>query len=307
MIKYLKWLNKNTQDMEGKTVIITGANSGIGFEAAKYLAYLHATIIFACRNEKRANAAIEKLKQEIPDAKVKYYHYDQSSLESIDKFVDRLVKDSLVADVFVANAGIYHPKQEAKSVDGFPLTMGTNYFGLFALSESFKKIVKQKGKIIFVTSLTYSRGKVNDNFLVDDSISLIKQYANSKYAITSIYKRMCLDNYFDVMLMHPGISNTNIVMSSGNSFSKVFKSAAKLAMPLFTHRPNKAALGIVKLAADSNCQNGDFYVPRGLGEILGMPKKKKEKKISVKKSEKIYEISLQALTHLKENKYVRSE
>lgn len=286
-MKYEKWINKNIQSLDGQKIVITGGNSGIGFASAQYLCFLNAHVILACRSEKRAMAAIEKIKKENPKAVVDYINFDQSSFSSIDKFIYEIKDKYGKVDGFVANAGIYHPKENQKTEQGFSLTMGTNYIGLYYLSNHFKEFIKEKGNIVFVTSLTYKRAKIrNKDHILDDKCKPISEYANSKFAVAALFKSILLNGYFNCYLMHPGVSNTNIVMSTQSGFSRIFQSLAKIFMPLFTHSPSKACLGII-LAFSKKSNNGSYIVPRGIFEIVGFPKIKKERCLNINRVNEI--------------------
>ncbi|HNY74507.1 MAG TPA: SDR family NAD(P)-dependent oxidoreductase [Bacilli bacterium] len=131
IIKYQKYLDSHIGDLSNKTVVITGANSGIGFYAARLLAFKGARIIMGCRNLGRAEEARKAIIEAIPHARIEILIYDQASLASIEQFAGELTAKYPLINGFVFNAGIFHPKKDAVTKDGYPLTIGTNYLGTF--------------------------------------------------------------------------------------------------------------------------------------------------------------------------------
>lgn len=276
-MKIKEWINKNlNEDLSSKIILITGANSGIGFEASKILASKGATIILACRNEQRALKAKELILKEYPSSKIDIILYDQSSFSKIDKFEDELRQKYDHIDALVLNAGIYHPSSNQKTEDGLPLTIGVNYFGCFYLVDKLLTYLeKSHSKIIFVTSLTHRLSKYKDySFLTDDDKHVSKTYGLSKLAIVKLFLYLSNNENIEVLMMHPGVSSTNIFSSTNNNFPKWFQKIAHIFLPLFTHSPLKASLGITLLASKDGF-NKTYLGPRGLFGIFGYPKKKK--------------------------------
>lgn len=258
----------NCQD---KIIAITGANSGIGFEAMKILAAKGAQIIMACRSLKRAEDARSKVLNVAPNAKIDILLYDQSSFVSIDNFMRDLQEKYQHIDYLVCNAGIYHPQKNQKTIDGYPLTIGTNYLGLFYLIENLKSYLVDT-KIIFVNSLVYTRIKrFKYEALTQETTSIFNQYCFSKWAITNYFYYLSKNTNLNIYLMHPGVSSTNIFTSTTSSYKNWFKKLAKVVLPWFVHSPTKACLGIVNLCAN-DYPNHTFLAPRGLKHISGYPK-----------------------------------
>ena len=149
---------------------------------------------------------------------------------------------------------------------------------------------KKDHRIIFVSSLTYHSAKIKDYaFLQTNEENETKAYGLSKAAIAQLFIHLKNQEKLKVTLMHPGISSTNIYSSSNNSFPKWFQKLAHIFLPLFTHSPRKACLGIVKLALDDSIENGTILAPRGPWEIQGFPKKRKLPKKLYKNYEHLIE------------------
>ena len=129
------WLKENCNiSLNGKTVLVTGANSGVGFKTAEISAYLGADVILACRNKERAEEARLNLISDYPESSISVIQLDLASLSSIEAFSEELVRNQVHIDVFVNNAGAFRQPGK-KTADGFDLVIGTNYIGTYYLSE----------------------------------------------------------------------------------------------------------------------------------------------------------------------------
>lgn len=277
-MKVEKWIDRNIPSLQGKRILITGANSGIGFEAAKIFASKGAELLLACRNAKRAEKAKEDILALYPKTKITILSYDQSSFESIDNCVASIIQQFDYIDVVVCNAGIYHPEKHLVTKDGFPLTMGTNYIGCYYFVEKLRPFLEKhpNGRIIFVSSLTYkTKKKINENILTMTEERVTESYKASKIAIAKYFSVLVSKTPLCVLMMHPGVASTNIYSSTNSHFPRWFMSLAHRVLPIFTHSPKKASLGIVLLASQENATSGTILGPRGLGEWSGFPKKRK--------------------------------
>ena len=102
-MEFKKYLDEKVSSLKGKNILITGANSGLGFSLSLQTAYKGANVFMACRNEQRAKVAIDNIKKEIPEANLKFLEYDQASFESIRKFVSVLFSLDITVDFLVLN------------------------------------------------------------------------------------------------------------------------------------------------------------------------------------------------------------
>ena len=129
------WLKENCNiSLKSKTVLVTGANSGVGFKTAEIAVSLGADVILACRNMERAQEARVKLLCDYPEAFISVMQLDLASLTSIEAFCEELASSKVDIDAFVNNAGAFRQPGK-KPADGFDLVIGTNYIGTYYLSE----------------------------------------------------------------------------------------------------------------------------------------------------------------------------
>ncbi len=298
-----KYVEKNIPCANGKRILITGANSGIGFAASLLFAEKGAELIFACRNRNKAEEAKKELLSKYPQTKVDIYYYDQSSFSSIESFVKQIKDNYEYLDAIVLNAGIYHPSPNQFTIDGYPLTIGTNYIGVYYFLKCIDDYLHDhKTKIIFVSSLTYKYQKIKDySFLIHEGKKTGKSYGISKICLAKLFIYYLKNTNFDVYLMHPGVASTNIFSSQDTKFPKWFISLAHLFLPLFTHSPKKASLGIVQLVLSKDYQRGTILGPQGLFEWCGYPKKRKLPKHIYQEVDKLIEETNKVIEVKKQN------
>jgi retinol dehydrogenase-13 len=273
--KTIQWLKKHAPvSMEGKTVLVTGANSGIGFKETELMLYMGARVIMACRNLQKAEKARETLLQEYPNASITLMQLDMADFASIDRFVEAFIQEKTDVDFFVNNAGVfYQPNQKTKN--GLELVIGTNYFGVYYLTEKL---------IPYLQSLPHEVGYVNTVSIIH-KIAKIKYgdfYYEKKYKNFGAYARskLCLARYthalanrqkdtnLRVFMIHPGIAMTPLGL---NAFGGKVKGAANFARGLF-NTPEKSALALAHLM-NGQTKTGSLIGPRALFGGWGYPKK----------------------------------
>ncbi|MBU2630192.1 MAG: SDR family NAD(P)-dependent oxidoreductase, partial [Proteobacteria bacterium] len=158
------WNSRNISDQSGRVVIVTGANSGIGLEAATVLAHKNAIVIIAARNLEKNKAALNRIKEKFPDADIHTMELDLADLSSIKTFADNFKIAFSRLDLLINNAGVMVPPY-GKTADGFELQMGTNHFGHFALTGRLIDIIKStpQSRIVTVSSMAHKAGNIDFN------------------------------------------------------------------------------------------------------------------------------------------------
>ena len=282
MNKYYKFLDK-LSSLENKVIIVTGANSGIGLQTCFHLAYKKAHIVMACRNIEKAIKAKESILKEYPEASIDLLKYDQSSFESIDAFASEVKGKYSRIDGLICNAGVYYPKKDLKTKDGFELTIGTNYFGVYKLINSLKELLNSSfSRVVIVTSLT---GFLSVKKPLKEGLKMKKNkvYGFSKYCLSRLCYELDSENTnITFNLTHPGISQTNIISSDQTGLPSWFSKIGHGFLYLFVHHADKASLtNIVGLVNES--KEKKYITPRGLFNISGYPKKRGYPKYAKKK------------------------
>lgn len=299
-MKIEKYLKKYSS-LENKTVVVTGANAGLGYNLSKHLLSLKTNLIMACRSLERANKAKDTLLEEFPDANIRVIIYDQADFSSIRNFVKILQEEKIVLDGLVCNAGVYFPKKKMVTKDGFELTIGTNYFGLTYLLDLLEnKLIKEQTRVVIVSSLTGTMSK-NHPLEKIDSLSRNQLYGFSKYLIsTSTYQRM-VENKYPLVLVHPGVCSTNILNNKDTGLSSTFALWGRKFLNIFVHSAYKASLTLLE-GLMCPYKQYLYIAPRGLFAISGYPKIKKVPKKFQKE-----DVLNPTRSYIKEKKDVTSE
>ena len=273
-MKLSKYLNK-FPSLEGKLYIVTGANSGLGFDVSLHLAHLGASVILACRNFNRALNAKEKILNEVPNAELFIEEYDQADFSSIVSFSQRIKDKYNHIDGLVCNAGVYFPKHDYKTKDGYELTFGTNYLGTYKLINSLKdKLNDNCSRVCIVTSLTATLANKRKDINEINKLDRNQIYGYSKYCLSRLCKELSLENNnITYNLVHPGIASTNIISSQQTGLPHWFQILGHRFLTLFTHSSKKASL--ILLEGLLTEKKDVYIVPRGLFAISGYPKLKK--------------------------------
>lgn len=283
---------KDLPSLKNKKVIITGANSGVGFECAKHCLSLGARLVMACRDLNRANQKKEELELLYPETNISIIIYEQSSLESMRNLAREIISNHSDFYAINLNAGIYHPSNNEKSIDGFDLTIATNFLSIYVFLEelsSYLKETKDEKRIIFQGSLA-SRLSSRKIPLNGKYKSKFHAYCISKFALENLFFHLSQNNTnknVKYLLTEPGITNTNII----RGFPKIFQFVGKLFLKTFMMSSEKASLTSVYAIA-GNVKSGDAYLPKGFYRIRGYPKlfKIKRKYISNRYNKEAIEV-----------------
>jgi len=201
--------------LTGKTVIVTGSNTGIGKETAKELAKRGARVVLACRNAERGNAAVREIIEDTKNENVVCQILDLSSLSSIKKFADDFNQNETRLDILVNNAGIW-VTERSDTPDGFETEFGTNHLGHFYLTNLLLQKLKAStpSRVVTVSSKLHTRGKLNfEDLQFEQNWSAMVAYSRSKAAnaLFSVHlAKILAGTGVTTYSMHPGVIQTEL-------------------------------------------------------------------------------------------------
>ena len=184
MTKYDLWIEQNIPDLTGKVAVITGANSGLGFEAAKILAAKGAHVVLAVRDAEKGKQAAEEIKRVVPAASLEVLSLDLASLASVRRFAEAFPAAHSRLDMLINNAGVMAIPRRV-TADGFEMQLGTNHLGHFALTGLLLPLILKtpSSRIVTVSSGAHMFGKINfDDLQSERSYSKWGAYGQSKLA-----------------------------------------------------------------------------------------------------------------------------
>jgi NAD(P)-dependent dehydrogenase (short-subunit alcohol dehydrogenase family) len=268
------WTAENIPDITGKVIVVTGANSGIGFEAAKQFARNGAQTILACRSMDKAQKALKKIIAKIPQANVEIMQLDLASLESVHQYADAFKAKFNRLDILLNNAGIMMVPY-GKTEDGFEHQFGTNHLGHFALTGLLiDLLINTPGsRVVNISSNAHKSGRMDfDNLQFENGkgYSRMDAYGRSKLAnllFTYELQRRLEAKGADTIATaaHPGLTNTSLA----DHFPGM-----KILRPilgLLIQQPAMGALPSIRAAVDPATKGGEYYGPNGNGEARGFP------------------------------------
>jgi len=266
-----RWTSDDMPDQTGRTAIVTGGNSGIGYEAVKALAAAGATVVIASRDETRGANAVSNIIGAVDRARVELLLLDLADLSSVKAFVARFLERHDRLDLLINNAGVMMPPERKETADGFELQFGTNHLGHFALTiELLSMLVKREGsRVVNVSSSAQGFGHLD----LDDlqwkkrKYDRMRSYGASKIAnmLFSLELQRRLDHAGAPTMVtscHPGWTSTNLQQSSP---------VLRLLNPLFGMKPWQGALPTLYAATSSDAVPNGYYGPDGLGTVRGYP------------------------------------
>eukprot|EP01039_Chlorochromonas_danica_P006867 gene6868-7590_t len=204
----------------GKVILITGANSGLGYDTALALAKVDAVVALACRSESRCNTAKKSILAEYPQGKVETYSLDLSSFVSIRSFVKTFLTKHATFDVLINNAGIMALPERGTTQDGLELQVGTNHFGPYLLTALLFPSLRKNGRIVNHSGSIYILAHAEfpfKNLQAEESYSPWEVYCNSKIAnlfftfqLNTRLREAGNPRNISVIAVHPGYSATNL-------------------------------------------------------------------------------------------------
>jgi NAD(P)-dependent dehydrogenase (short-subunit alcohol dehydrogenase family) len=259
----------------GKTAVVTGATSGLGYETALALAKAGAEVILTGRDGRKGQSAIEKISGEVIGAKVSYEHLDLASLASVADFAQRM-GDRHCLDLLINNAGVMALPRRQTTADGFEMQFGTNHLGHFALTSRLLPMLRRASgpRVVSVSSLAHRTGFIDFGDLQGERVyAPWKAYGQSKLATLmfalELQRRSDAAGWNLVSnAAHPGFARTNLFASGPGGLLSL---ATDFAAPFFGHSAADGARPILFAATSPEAKPGAYYGPGGMGELRGAP------------------------------------
>ncbi|MEN0053222.1 MAG: oxidoreductase [Mucilaginibacter sp.] len=267
------WTKDNMTDQTGKTAIVTGGNTGIGYETVKALYEQGAHVVLACRDLEKGRVAANKIEQAGGTGKIEVALLDLASLASVKAFADDFIQKHAELHLLINNAGIMIPPA-GFTAEGYESQFGVNYLAHFALTGYLYPLIKKTkdARIVTVTSMGYRHGSIEfDNLKSEKSYDAFREYCQSKLAnllFTLELQRRIVAKEDAVLSVaaHPGITKTDL---SRHMSEEVFNDAVERWGPLM--ETEQGALPSLYAAVAEDVKGGEFYGPDGEDWLRGYP------------------------------------
>ncbi len=273
-------------DQHGRLAIVTGANSGLGYEIARRLAGAGADVVLAVRDRAKGEDAQRSIAAGQPAARLTVAELDVASLASVARFADGRLRDGRPIDLLVNNAGIMAVPERHLTPDGFEVQFATNYLGAFALTGRLLPLLRAgtKPRVVTMSSLAARMGPIDfDNLQAERSYSAWRAYGQSKLA--DLLFALELDRRsrtagWGIMALsaHPGLTHTNLGKSGpGHGEPSRIKAITQtvtdqmMRLPFASQQPEKGAGPALFAATSPSAIGGGFYGPAGPLELTGGP------------------------------------
>jgi len=277
------WTATDVPDQSGRTVVVTGANSGLGFEATRALADHGATVVMACRSEDRAESAAAEVRETVPDAEFDVRACDLASLASIRSFAEAFLADYDDLHALCNNAGVMAiPRSETE--DGFETQFGVNHLGHFALTgHLLDRVVATPGETRVVThsSGLHERGEIDfEDLHGEASYDEWDAYAQSKlanllfaYELQRRLESAGIDETISVGC-HPGFAATNLQYRGPEATGSTLRLyLMKVVNAVLAQSAERGALPLLYAATAPDVEGGEYVGPGGLWNVRGFPER----------------------------------
>ncbi len=276
-----RWTAAEIPPQAGKLALVTGANSGIGFQTALQLARARCAVILGCRDRVKADAARTRILSQVPAAHVEVLALDLASLDSVRAAAGQFLSTGQSLDLLINNAGVMAPPHRQLTRDGFELQFGTNHLGHFALTGLLLPALLSPGaassRIVTVSSIAH-RGATMDfaNLQWERGYRPWPAYRRSKLAnllfgfelqrrLERAQARTCS------VVVHPGVSNTNLFAAGPGQGRGLIARLTPFFIALFAQSDAQGALPSLYAATAPDIRGGRFYGCDGFREMRGYP------------------------------------
>jgi NAD(P)-dependent dehydrogenase (short-subunit alcohol dehydrogenase family) len=279
------WTVRDIPSQAGRRILITGANSGIGFYAALELARKGAHVLLACRDRNKGRTALEKLHAEIPHARAEVIPLDLASLDSVRQCAAQELALNIPLDILINNAGVMAPQKRLETAGGFELQFGTNVLGHFALTALLMPALErgastgERPRVVTLASIAHKRGRLNfDDLQSKTNYGPMGAYQQSKLA--DLMFAFELDrrlrsagppaSAIQSVAAHPGVANTNLFqVGEFNPVERWMRRVAGHAIGALLNTEADGAVPTLFAATSPAAEGGGYYGPQGFQETRG--------------------------------------
>ena len=273
-----RWTAADIPDQHGRTAVITGANTGLGFETARLLAAHGATVVLACRNDTKAADAAARITASVPDAAVRTVRVDLASPDSIRAAAEEIRAGFPRLDLLVNNAGGVRPRHEV-TAEGHEMTLATNHLGPFAFTGLLldRLLTVPGSRVVTVSSIGHRRGRIDF-----DDLHQARGYRYQQAYFQAKLANLMFTYELDRRLVAAGVPTCALAAHPGNArteFGRDMPLPARVMMRpelraltwWLLQSPQTAALAPVRAAVDPEARGGDYYGPPGRAQFTGHP------------------------------------
>ncbi|HWV12075.1 MAG TPA: oxidoreductase [Sphingobium sp.] len=292
----MAFTNSQVPDQSGRVFLVTGANTGIGFETAKALASKGARVLLACRDARRGEEAIAQIKAAAPKAELKLILLDQADLASVRATAEQVAAEPRL-DVLVNNAGVMIPPL-SRTAQGYELQFGVNHLGTFALTALLlPKLSQTEGaRVVVTSSIAHRHGQILwGDWNAEKSYNGSAYYGQSKLAnllfVLELDRRLrAAKAPVSAIGCHPGVALTELM----RHLPTWTKPVLPLVRPLF-NPVAAAAWPTLQAATDLNAKGGDYFGPQGLWEMRGRsgPARIEQRAADVEDARRLWDLSIE--------------
>ena len=273
------WTADDSPDQSGKTVLVTGGNSGLGYETVLQLTRRGARVLMAARDRARGTAALERLAAEAPGSQAELAQIDLADLTSVERFAEGFLAGGQELDVLINNAGVMAIPHRETTAQGYERQFGTNHLGHFALTGRLLPVLARRPgrRVVTVSSNQHKRAKGIDfdDLQGERGYRPWGAYAQSKLAnamfVLELDRRLRAAG-LDIVSAgaHPGFAHTNLQVSGPRSGgTSLVARGMGLATRLFAQPARDGALPTLYAATAADVHGGDYFGPDGPGEMRG--------------------------------------
>lgn len=292
-----KFTAADVPDLSGKAMVVTGANTGVGFEAAKVFARNGARVLLGCRNVDKGNDAVAQIIAAHPEANVELVELDLADLTNVRRAADVIAQESRL-DALVNNAGVmWNPK--TITVDGFESQFGVNHLGHFALTGLLLPLLEAtpNSRVVTTSSSGHKAAKTLffDDINADESYHPRKRYYASKLAnllfTYELDRRLRAKGSSTIAVaVHPGGSNTDLVRHMSKPMMMIWR-----AMKPLVNSAEEGAWSAELAATAAGVEGGQYFGPSRFGELSGPAKQVKSSKAShdPEKAKRLWDLSVE--------------